>query len=173
MTFLRLIPFILLFALLSGCNEVDEPAEPKRESPSTYFPIQLGDKTLHLQLALHQAERSKGLMFRERLEPDHGMLFVFDDVAPRAFWMRNTRIPLDLAYLDANGIFLELHKLYPYDEVSVPSRSQEVVLVIEMNRGWFERNEVKVGAQLDMATLVNAIEARGLNPENFPLSLGN
>ena len=50
-------------------------------------------------------------MYQERLEPNHGMLFVFEDINPRAFWMRNTGIPLDLAYLDASGTLLELHKL--------------------------------------------------------------
>jgi len=157
--------------LFSGCNEPDEAVETPRQPPSTYFPIQMGDKTLHLQLALHQAERSKGLMHRESLDPDHGMLFVFDDVAPRAFWMRNTRIPLDLAYLNANGTLLELHKLYPYDEVSVPSRSQEVVIVIEMNRGWFARNEIEPGSKLDMNALTNAIQARGIKVDQFPLAL--
>lgn len=169
MNILRLYPLLILIALFSGCNESEEPIQAERQPPSTYFPIQLADKTLHLQLALHQAERSKGLMYRESLDPDHGMLFVFEDIAPRGFWMRNTRIPLDLAYLDASGTLLELHKLYPYDEVAVPSRSQEVVIVIEMNRGWFERNQVRLGAQLEMEALRSAIEARGLKTDRYPL----
>ncbi|MGB0259152.1 MAG: DUF192 domain-containing protein [Coraliomargarita sp.] len=171
MKFLRLYPLFVLIAMFSGCNETENPIQAERQPPSTYFPIELGDKKLHLQLALHEAERSKGLMYRDSLAPDHGMLFVFDDIAQRGFWMRNTRIPLDLAYFDASGTLLELHKLYPYDEVSVKSRSQEIVIVIEMNRGWFERNQLSLGAKLDMSALVKAIQARGLDPKQYPLSI--
>ena len=123
----------------------------------------------HLQLALSQAELIRGLMYRDSLQPDHGMLFVFNQPGPRAFWMRNTRIPLDLAYLDANGTVLEIHKLYPYNETTVPSRSQAVQFVIEMNRGWFKTNDLGVGAQLDLQSVAEAITARGQSPVQFGL----
>jgi uncharacterized membrane protein (UPF0127 family) len=83
--------------------------------------------------------------------------------------MRNTRIPLDIGYFDANGRLLEIHALYPYDENSVPSRSQKVLIAVETNRDWFARNKIMPGAQIDLEALTHAIQRRGTSPQNFPL----
>ena len=104
---------------LSGvaCQPVDAPVEPV--GSQTYFPISIGGSELQLQLALKPAEQQKGLMFRESLDNDHGMLFIFDRPDKRGFWMRNTRIPLDIGYFDSSGQLLEIHKLFPFDETVV------------------------------------------------------
>ncbi|TVP80520.1 MAG: DUF192 domain-containing protein [Puniceicoccaceae bacterium] len=126
----------------------------------TYFPISIGNQPLQLQLALEPAEKQRGLMFRQELAEDQGMLFLFEGSARRGFWMRNTGIPLDIGYFDASGRLLEVHKLFPYDENTVASRSHEVMIAVETNRGWFERNNVSPGARIDMEALKQALNAR-------------
>jgi uncharacterized membrane protein (UPF0127 family) len=139
--------------------------QPSQESPplasaETYFPIAIEGAPLQLQLALSSAEQQKGLMQRDSLAEDHGMLFLFERPNQRAFWMRNTRIPLDIGYFDASGQLLEIHKLYPYDETSVPSNSRQVLIAIETNRGWYAAHGIRPGAQIDIAALQQALQRR-------------
>lgn len=70
-------------------------AEPARH-------VELKGERFTVELAVTRDEQAMGLMFRESMPDDHGMLFIFDREAPRSFWMKNTRIPLDILYFDAN-----------------------------------------------------------------------
>ena len=130
-----------------ACQPVDAPVKPV--GSQTYFPISVGGSELQLQLAL---------MYRESLENDHGMLFLFDRPDKRGFWMRNTRIPLDIGYFDSSGQLLEIHKLFPYDETAVNSRSREVLIAVETNRGWYAANGIQVGDRIDMSSLAFALK---------------
>ena len=98
-------------------------------------------------------------MYRESLDNGHGMLFLFDRPDKRGFWMRNTRIPLDIGYFDSSGQLLEIHKLFPYDETAVNSRSSEVLIAVETNRGWYAANGIQVGDRIDMSSLAFALES--------------
>ncbi|WP_269525995.1 DUF192 domain-containing protein [Coraliomargarita parva] len=170
---MRLNNFLLLplacCALLLGACKPDTPVSAAPKSSDHYFEIQLGEHPIQLQLATNDPERTKGLMYRDELKPDHGMLFIFKDASQRAFWMRNTRIPLDIGYFDTEGRLMEIHALYPYDETSVPSRSHSIQLVLEMNRGWFKAHEVHPGDRFDMADVRAALSGRGLTPEKYNL----
>jgi uncharacterized protein len=90
-----------------------------------------------------------GLMFRDTLPEDHGMLFVFDQPKKASFWMRNTKIPLSIAYVDSAGKILEIKSMNPMDETVVPSRSDEVAYALEVNQGWFTRHGISSGATID------------------------
>lgn len=164
--FLGPVLALLLAGVFTACSPPTD-AESASAAPDTYFPIGIGTKTLQLQLALTPPEHQQGLMFRESLPEDHGMLFLFPRPKPQSFWMQNTRIPLDIGYLDASGRLMEIHKLFPYDESPVASRSQEILIAIETNRGWYARNGVAPGAQLDMEALKAAIIQRGHSVANF------
>ena len=133
----------------------------------TYFPISIGESELQLQMALKPAEQQKGLMHRESLDKDHGMLFLFDFPDKRGFWMRYTRIPLDIGYFDSSGRLLEVSYLFPFDENPVNSRSSEVLIAVETNRGWFATNGIQVGDRIDMGSLVEALE--GLKQKNYSI----
>ena len=163
----RLLFTFALFRLLIACAPQEPIGAP--ESSDTYFPISIDGTPLQLQLALTQSEQNKGLMHRESMPTDHGMLFLFKQPGPRSFWMRNTRIPLDIGYFDASGRLLEIHALYPYDENGVPSRNQQVLIAIETNRGWFARNNIVAGAQIDLKALAKAVSRRGKSLNSHPI----
>ena len=163
----RLLFTFGFFLLLIACAPQEPIGAP--ESSDTYFPISIDGTPLQLQLALTQSEQNKGLMHRESMPTDHGMLFLFKQPGPRSFWMRNTRIPLDIGYFDASGRLLEIHALYPYDENGVPSRNQQVLIAIETNRGWFARNNIVAGAQIDLKALAKAVSRRGKSLNSHPI----
>jgi len=87
-------------------------------------------------------------MFRDSLPEDHGMLFVFEKPETASFWMRNTKIPLSIAYIDSAGEILEIESLKPLDETPVASASSKVAFALEVNEGWFKRNGVWPGATI-------------------------
>lgn len=90
--FLRFLLAFGLAVLVSGCSD--------------RVPVTLKGETFAVELALDDAARARGLMFRDHMEPGHGMLFVFPDESYRAFWMKNTKIPLDILYFDSDRRFV-------------------------------------------------------------------
>jgi uncharacterized membrane protein (UPF0127 family) len=140
-----------------ACQPTRAPVEAANSQ--TYFPISIGGIELQLQIALKPAEQQKGLMYRESLDKDHGMLFLFERPERRGFWMRNTRIPLDIGYFDSSGLLLEVHKLFPFDETAVNSRSREVLIAVETNRGCYAANNIQVGDRIEMSSLAIAVES--------------
>jgi uncharacterized membrane protein (UPF0127 family) len=86
-------------------------------------------------------------MYRFSLPADHGMLFVFPAPQPLGFWMRNTYIPLSIAYLDADGRILNIEDMAPRDESSHPSRGL-ALYALEMRKGWFADKGIGVGARV-------------------------
>lgn len=89
-------------------------------------------------------QRAKGLMNRFSLQPDHGMLFVFEDAQPLGFWMKNTYIPLSIAFVDANGKIVNIEDMKPNDETTHWSRGY-ALYAVEMKQGWFAAKGVKPG----------------------------
>ena len=104
---------------------------------------------LHVEVPTNIKEFNLGLMFRESLDKNSGMLFVFEEVAQQSFHMRDTMIPLDIAFIKADGIIESIKQLEPNDETSVASDG-EILCAIEVNRGWFAENNVEVGDEIDI-----------------------
>ncbi len=101
------------------------------------IPITIGEHTLQAEVVSTFATRAQGLMYREELAADQGMLFVFADDQMRNFWMRNTRIPLSIAYLDADQRIINILDMEPFDESLYPSAAP-ARYALEVNQGWFE-----------------------------------
>lgn len=155
------------FALLTACGNHDaKPAVPK--SVEDHFPLKLGEQIVQVQVAALPAETQKGLMYRKGMGSEQGMIFVFDRVQIMSFWMRHTEIPLDIGFLDANGVLREIYPMYPHDERPVVSRGR-MQFALEMNQGWYRASGVRPGAQLDLAALAEALKARGLKPADYGL----
>ena len=101
-----------------------------------------------VEIADDPATRSRGLMERDSLPQDHGMLFVYSEEQVLSFWMRNTRIPLDIAFIDGNGVIVDIQGMEPHDEESRLSR-QPAMYALEMSRDWFEEHGVRVGDRVE------------------------
>ena len=106
--------------------------------------MDIGSQPFTLELAATDKTRQHGLMHRQSMAPDHGMLFVFAGEQPLSFWMKNTLIPLDIVYLDRNGKVVSVSQMKPLDETGVPSRFP-AKYAIELNEGTAARVGVKVG----------------------------
>ncbi len=111
--------------------------------------INVGGRKAVVEVADDSGEHRRGLMFRRFLREDHGMLFVYEEPAERSFFMKNTYVPLDLAYIRSDGTILEIHQMTPLDESDVTS-SEPVPYALEMPRGWFEENGVGPGDHVEL-----------------------
>jgi uncharacterized membrane protein (UPF0127 family) len=96
------------------------------------------------EVAVTEEDRNKGLMYRKKLDDGDGMLFIFEDDRILSFWMKNTYIPLSIAFIAYDGTITDIKDMYPHDENSVKS-SRSVRYALEVPQGWFTRAGVKTG----------------------------
>jgi len=96
------------------------------------------------EIARTDEERSNGLMYRKKLKDGEGMLFVYDRDEILSFWMKNTLIPLSIAFINSDGRIIEVRDMYPGDLKSVVS-SRSVRFALEAPQGWFARSGVETG----------------------------
>jgi len=109
--------------------------------------LNAGMHVLEVQLAQTPHQRQFGLMWRKDMPQHEGMLFVFDQVAPQCFWMRNTLIPLSAAFVSDDGTIVNIADMKPQSDDSHCSE-KPVRFVLEMNMGWFAKRQIKAGYQL-------------------------
>ena len=119
----------------------DKPKKKMKEE------LEYIDLPLEVEIPSNLRDFNRGLMFRESLENDKGMLFIFERVGQYSFYMKNTTIPLDVAFVTEDGIVESIKSLEPNDETAVSSDGQ-VLFAIEANRGWFTENNVEVGDEI-------------------------
>ncbi len=169
MTFRRPLSFLALLVLLTACGGSDAAKNAEPKTVDDRFAIKVGDRTVQMQVAAKLPEVQKGLMFVKSMGEDEGMLFVFTAPQQQGFWMRNTTLPLDIGFFDPAGELKEIYPMHPLDERRVTSRSRNIQFCLEMNQGWFKRNNVKPGAKLDLQAVAGALKARGFRPEQAGL----
>lgn len=125
------------------------------DDPDARFDVTVaqGDShaTVWVEVAATFRERQQGLMLRQELAEDAGMLFLFPRDGQVGFWMKDTYLPLDIAYISAAGEVLEVRHATPLDE-TVLAPAQPYRYVLEVNQGWFERHGLGVGAKVTLPT---------------------
>lgn len=104
------------------------------------------------EVAMTETERNRGLMFRKNLDDGKGMLFVFDSDQKVAFWMKNTSLPLSIAYIASDGTITQILDLVPFSEEGRPSE-RSVRYALEVPRGWFGRAGVGTGDRISIPPL--------------------
>ncbi len=100
------------------------------------------------EVAATGEQRATGLMHRFSLRPNHGMLFVFDKPEPLGFWMKNTFIPLSIAFIAEDGRIVNIEDMAPQTETTHRSRGP-ALFALEMRKGWFAEHGVKAGDRVD------------------------
>jgi uncharacterized protein len=138
-----LIGLGLFAAILGGC------ARESATAPLRTVPMKIGRETFLLEVADTPMSRQTGLMHRKSMAADRGMLFVFEHRQFLRFWMRNTLIPLDILFVDADGRVATIRHMKPLDETSIPS-GDPVLYAIELNDGAANRAGVKEGDLLQL-----------------------
>lgn len=109
-----------------------------------------GKVAVTVELALTRKEQSRGLMWRESMPEDHGMLFVFADERPRSFWMKNTPLPLDIVYISEDGRIVSIaENTTPYSVESIPS-GKPARYVLEVNGGFCAPRGIGAGNRVEL-----------------------
>jgi len=111
--------------------------------------ITINGAPLFVETAQTDTERQRGLMFRENLPPDQGMLFVFPAAQIQSFWMRNTFIPLDIAFISSEGAIVDIQQMKPVDESILYTSRAPALYALEVNAGWFAAHQIDLGARVN------------------------
>jgi uncharacterized membrane protein (UPF0127 family) len=137
---------LLAVLLCAVATVAAEPVFPQPALPTVQ--LRIGDTTLTAEVADETAERIVGLMGRTELAENHGMLFVFSQPQPMSFWMRNTSLPLSIAYINAAGVIREIHDLQPFAETGARSALPDLLYALETPQGWFRKNKIFPGTRV-------------------------
>jgi uncharacterized protein len=133
----RFLAALLALQLVAG-------GEALAQTPRTVR-LNAGIHLITAELAIDDPMRTRGLMFRESLAANHGMLFVFDDKGVHCMWMRNTLIPLSVAFIEDDGKIVNIEDMKPQTEDNHCARAP-VRYALEMTQGWFTQRGLKPGA---------------------------
>ena len=164
---------IALIALALAFSSCDQPARPSANKViqeagiDTLFTIQQGGKVTHLKLAGTDIEKSRGLMGVEKLPADTGMIFMYEADQVMRFWMKDTPLDLDIAFVQADGVIAEIRTMKAEDLTEVASQSSHIRFCIEMPAGWYASSQVKVGDTVNVTQLKEALTARGFIVQRY------
>ncbi len=129
---------LIVFAVLAL------PSLPGHADPLLTYPLRVGEHVIRAEVANTPETRRKGLMFRTRLAAQSGMIFIFPKERRISMWMKNTRIPLSVAFIDSSGRIVNIERMQPNSE-KTHSSTGPAKYALEMNQGWFSENGVKSG----------------------------
>ncbi|MFN3466334.1 MAG: DUF192 domain-containing protein [Candidatus Brocadiales bacterium] len=134
------ILLILLIAALFYNSTVEK---------GNFYKLRIAGEEITVELARTTEEHGLGLMYRHSLPENHGMLFIFPEEEHLSFWMKNTYIPLSIAFISTEGIITQIEPMEPLTVNSHDSK-EKVRYALEMLEGWFERHNVKVGDRVEL-----------------------
>jgi len=133
----------LVLFVLAACSDARSGAFGLRT-----VDLNVGGTSLKVEVADTQESLANGLMYRSALPDGQGMLFILGPPRQASFWMKNTKIPLSIGYINGNAILLEEHDMQPFDERTIRSASTEICYALEVNQGWFQKHHIDPGAKI-------------------------
>ena len=153
------IAFFILSNVLKPGETTNKELEKAMNSKSAYSFVKEGElsftdskdqflRRINIEVADDEEQRSTGLMFRNKMDEDQGMLFLFDSETPQSFWMHNTILPLDIIYVNSKMEIVSIVKnAKPYDDASLPS-VKPAQYVVEVNAGYCDKYGIKEGDKI-------------------------
>jgi uncharacterized membrane protein (UPF0127 family) len=137
---------VVLFVFFMSCLSISV-AHGQSNSTLPLKRLSAGMHVIQAEVAATPEARTTGLMYRKTLAPNHGMLFIFDQANVQCFWMRNTFIPLSIAFLQDDGTIVNIADMKPQSDDSHCS-SKPVRLALEMEQGWFAARAMTPGKKI-------------------------
>ncbi len=148
MTYIKTASLCWAFAALLSAAAAQAQTGPQPRLPT--LPLTAGIHVIQAEIAKEPAQQMVGMMFRREMGANEGMLFVNDEAGVRCFWMRNTLIPLSIAFIADDGSIVNIADMAPQSEQSHCS-ARPVRFALEMRQGWFAKHGLKAGFQLNGA----------------------
>ncbi len=142
--FLPAVFIVVGLVIIIGLNAVGAENRIKERAI-----LNINGRPLYVEIASTPEQRQKGLMFRKHLGENEGMLFVFEKEKILSFWMKDTYIPLSIAFIDKNGVIVNIFDMKPFSLKPVVS-TLKCKYALEVNRGFFRRCGVEVGDKIDL-----------------------
>jgi uncharacterized membrane protein (UPF0127 family) len=148
------VGFAMAMSLFSnGCGEAAKVSSVESPEVTLTMPqphlqtmkLWVGPEELNVELALTAQQQQIGMMMRTNLAEGDGMFFPLAVTQRASFWMKNCPLPLSAAYIDPEGVIIEIHSLQPFNTNAVVAGSSNIRFVLETSKGWFERHNVKTG----------------------------
>lgn len=152
--FAALATLAMIVLLISSCSAQSANSQDTNKPNPQLKTVMLkaGDIQIKVEVAATELERTRGLMFRKSLADGKGMLFVFDSDQKVAFWMKNTSLPLSVAYIGSDGTIHQILDLVPFSE-EPRSADRSVRYALEVPQGWFAKVGLKAGDRLEIPAL--------------------
>jgi uncharacterized membrane protein (UPF0127 family) len=136
-------PFVLIALIFClHCKNELQQTNKHNKKPPPFVVIQ--NETLFVEISDNLQERRKGLMFRDKLGKNQGMIFIFEQENLQSFWMKNTSIPLSIGFINSKKIIVDIQHLKPMSTETHLSRFP-CIYALEVNQGWFEKHLIGVG----------------------------
>lgn len=154
----KITRFILLLSLVAACGKAVQGDAGTTLAAGLFSGtrksavLSLNGRALYVEIARTRKQRQRGLMHREELGPNQGMLFVFPRDQYLSFWMKDTGLPLSIAFLDAGGRVVGIFPLEPFSLIPVRS-TQKCRYALETNRGFFRDAGVERGDTIDLGPI--------------------
>ena len=142
-----LYPFVFVFMAVFSGIALSDPADVVFEKVQ----VKVNQNLYSLEYAQSFEQRAQGLMYRESMCENCGMLFNFRRARMASMWMKNTLIPLDIAFIRGDGTITDIKAMQPHD-LSTTNASQPVYFAWEVNQGWFAKNGIQVGDTVKIVT---------------------
>jgi uncharacterized membrane protein (UPF0127 family) len=122
--------------------------------------VTIKGNTLIVELAMTPSERACGLSHRASLQEHHGMLFVYSSPKPLSYWMKDTKIPLSIAFIEDTGRILSIQKMTPMQSTERYRSPKPVRYALEVNQGWFAKHNIGIGDIVDLNISANLYPLR-------------
>ncbi len=142
----------LLVAMIALTAYAARPRQDLNERAELVITTDRDEVLLEVEVAVADEERRRGLMGRDHLAPNNGMAFVFNEAVSSGFWMKDTALPLSIAFVSAEGLILDIQDMEPYS-LAIHNIQEPYSYALEVNQGWYDRHGIAAGDVVQLPPL--------------------